>query len=98
MKFLHVECMDDLFIFFVKINNMSNNSNIKSTLTSDRFFEFFRGRVDIVQIDMMNKFDYDEDGVISMDDLQNIILKYVDEHFFDDKIKINQNKLMKNNR
>ena len=90
--------MDDLFIFFVKINNMSNNSNIKRTLTSDRFFEFFRGRVDIVQIDMMNKFDYDEDGVISMDDLQNIILKYVDEHFFDDKIKINQNKLMKNNR
>ena len=98
MKFLHVECMDDLFIFFVKINNMSNNSNIKRTLTSDRFFEFFRGRVDMVQMDMMNKFDYDEDGVISMDDLQNIILKYVDGHFFDDKKKINQNKLMKNNR
>ena len=57
MKFLHSECNDDLFIFFVKINNMSNNSNIKKTLTNDRFFEFFRGRVDMVQMEMMNQFD-----------------------------------------
>ena len=98
MKFLHTECSDDLFIFFVKINNMSNNSNIKRTLTSDRFFEFFRGRVDMVSMDMMNKFDCDEDGVISMDDLKNIILKYIDGHFFDDQKKINQGILMKNNR
>ena len=96
MKFLHTECSDDLFIFFVKINNMSNNSNIKKTLSVDRFFEFFRGRVDMVQMDMMNKFDFDEDGVISMDDLKNIILTYVDSHFFDDRKKINQNILMKN--
>ena len=98
MKFLHTECSDDLFIFFVKINNMSNNSNIKRTLTSDRFFEFFRGRVDMVSMDMMNKFDFDEDGVISMDDLKNIILTYADGHFFDDQKKINQGILMKNNR
>ena len=98
MKFLHTECNDDLFIFFVKINNMSNNSNIKRTLTNDRFFEFFRGRVDMVQMDMMNQFDYDEDGVISMDDLKNIILTHVDSHFFDDRKKINQSILMKNNR
>ena len=98
MKFLHTECSDDLFIFFVKINNMSNNSNIKRTLTNDRFFEFFRGRVDMVQMDMMSKFDFDEDGVISMDDLKNIILTYVDGHFFDDQKKINQDKLMKINR
>ena len=98
MKFLHTECNDDLFIFFVKINNMSNNSNIKKTLSNDRFFEFFRGRVDMVQMDMMNQFDFDRDGVISMDDLKNIILTYVDAHFFDDQKKINQNILMKNNR
>ena len=98
MRFLHTECNDDLFIFFVKINNMSNNSNIKKTLTNDRFFEFFRGRVDMVQMEMMNKFDFDEDGVISMDDLKNIILTYVDRHFFDDQKKINQGILMKNNR
>jgi len=98
MKFLHTECNDDLFIFFVKINNMSNNSSIKKTLTNDRFFEFFRGRVDMVQMEMMNKFDFDEDGVITMDDLKNIILAYVDKHFFDDQKKINQGILMKNNR
>ena len=98
MKFLHTECNDDLFIFFVKINNMSNNSSIKKTLTNDRFFEFFRGRVDMVQMEMMNKFDFDEDGVITMDDLKNIILTYVDKHFFDDQKKINQGILMKNNR
>ena len=98
MKFLHTECNDDLFIFLVKINNMSNNSNIKKTITNDRLFEFFRGRVDSLSISIMNKFDYDQDGVISMDDLKNIILTYVDSHFFDDKKKINQNILMKNNR
>ena len=48
MKFLHTECNDDLFIFFVKINNMSNNSNIKKTITNDRMYEFFRGRVDML--------------------------------------------------
>jgi Ca2+-binding EF-hand superfamily protein len=98
MKFLHTECNDDLFIFLVKINNMSNNSNIKKTITNDRLFEFFRGRVDSLSINIMNKFDYDQDGVISMDDLKNIILTHVDSHFFDDKKKINQNILMKNNR
>ena len=98
MKFLHTECNDDLFIFLVKINNMSNNSSIKKTITNDRLFEFFRGRVDNLSINIMNKFDYDQDGVISMDDLKNIILTCVDSHFFDDKKKINQNILMKNNR
>ena len=98
MKFLHTECNDDLFIFFVKINNMSNNSNIKKTITNDRMYEFFRGRVDMLPFYVMEKFDYDRDGIISMDDLKNIILTYVDSHFFDDKKKINQNILMKNNK
>ena len=98
MKFLHNECNDDLFIFFVKINNMSNNANIKKTITNDRLFEFFRGRVDSLRINVMNKFDYDQDGVISMDDLKNIILTYVDSHFFDDKKKINLNNIMKSNK
>ena len=98
MKFLHNECNDDLFIFLVKINNMSNNSSIKKTITNDRLFEFFRGRVDSLSMNIMNKFDYDKDGVISMDDLKNIILTYVDSHFFDDKKKINYNILMKNNK
>ena len=98
MKFLHNECNDDLFIFLVKINNMSNNSSIKKTITNDRLFEFFRGRVDSLSMNIMNKFDYDRDGVISMDDLKNIILKYVNSHFFDDKKQINYNILIKNNK
>ena len=98
MKFLNNECNNDLFIFFVKINNMSNNSNIKKTITNDRLFEFFRGRVDSLRMHVMNKFDYDQDGIISMDDLKNIILTYVDSHFFDDKKQINHNILVKNNK
>jgi Ca2+-binding EF-hand superfamily protein len=98
MKFLKTECNNDLFIFLVKINNMSNNSSIKKTITNDRLFEFFRGRVDSLGMPVMNKFDYDRDGVISMDDLKNIILTYVDSHFFDDKKLINHNILIKNNK
>ena len=98
MKFLHKECNDDLFVFFVKMNNMSNNSNIKKTISANRLFEFFRGRVDSLSINVMNQFDYDQDGVISMEDFQNIILTYVDEHFFDDKKKISQNKINMNNK
>jgi Ca2+-binding EF-hand superfamily protein len=98
MKFLKIECNNDLFIFLVKINNMSNNSSIKKTITNDRLFEFFRGRVDSLGMPVMNKFDYDRDGVISMDDLKNIILTYVDSHFFDDKKLINHNILIKNNK
>ena len=49
-------------------------------------------------MNVMSKFDYDQDGVISMDDLKNIILTYVDSHFFDDKKQINHNILVKNNK
>ena len=77
---------------------MSNNSSIKKTITNDRLYEFFRGRVDSLGMPVMNKFDYDRDGVISMDDLKNIILTYVDSHFFDDKKLINNNILIKNNK
>ena len=31
------------------------------------------------------KFDYNGDGIISMDDLKNIILLYIDKHFFDNR-------------
>ena len=77
---------------------MSNNSNIKKTITNNRLFEFFRGRVDSLPMNVMNKFDYDQDGVISMDDLKNIILTYVESHFFNDKKQINHNILVKNNK
>ncbi len=97
-KFLHDECNDDLFIFIVKINNMSNNTNIKKTISVDRMFEFFRGRVDMLEMPVMWKFDYDQDGVISMDDLANIIKNYIDSHYFDDKKKISMDSRIKSEK
>ena len=82
-KFLHEECGDDLFIFMVKINNIPNDKNIKKTVNMQRLYEFFRLRVEMLSFNTMYKFDYDKDGVISMDDLKNIIINYIDKNFFD---------------
>ena len=38
----------------------------------------------------MKKFDYDNDGKITEDDLKNIIINYVDKDFFVDKKKIEE--------
>ena len=87
-KFLHEECGDDLFIFMVKINNIPNDSTINKSVNMQRLYEFFRLRVDMLSFKTMYKFDYDKDGVISMDDLKNIIINYIDKNYFD---KYNQN-------
>ena len=87
-KFLHEECGDDLFIFMVKINNIPNDSTINKSVNMQRLYEFFRLRVDMLSFKTIYKFDYDKDGVISMDDLKNIIINYIDKNYFD---KYNQN-------
>ena len=90
--FLKKECNDDLFIFIVKINNFCNNLNIKRTVEFDRMHRFLQGRIGM-ELDMKTvmKFDYNKDGIISMDDLKNIILVYLDKHFFETKKSINEN-------
>ena len=67
----------------VKINNIPNDKNIKKTVNMQRLYEFFRLRVEMLSFNTMYKFDYDKDGVISMDDLKNIIINYIDKNFFD---------------
>ena len=39
-------------------------------------------------IEIIEKFDYNDDGIISINDLENIIKKYIDPHFFDNKKEI----------
>ena len=92
-KFLTKECDNDLFIFIVKINNLCNNINIKRTVDSDRMQRFIKDRIGReVDIETIMKFDFNGDGIISMDDLKNVIMKYVDKNFFETKETLEENK------
>ena len=89
INFLKKECNDDLFIFVVKINNMCNNTSIKKTITLEKMHEFFKRKTDNnLDISSVAKFDFDNDGIISMDDLKNMVIHYVDKNYFENK---NQN-------
>ena len=90
--FLKKECNDDLFIFIVKTNNFCNNINIKRTVEFDRMHRFLQGRIGMnLEMKTVMKFDFNHDGIISMDDLKNIILLYLDKHFFENKKTVSQN-------
>jgi len=91
-EFLNKECNNDLFIFIVKTNNLCNNINIKRTVEIDRMHRFLKGRIGMdLKMGTVMKFDYNHDGIISMDDLRNIILVYIDKHFFESKKSISEN-------
>ena len=92
MNFLKEECNNDLFMLIVKFNNMCNNMSIKKTIDENKLYEFIRTRSNLINfpLELMKKFDYDRDGKISQDDLKNVILKYVDKHFFDNKKKMKE--------
>ena len=78
-NFLHKECSDDLFIFIVKINNLCNNISIKRSVDIDRMQRFIRDHIgQEVDLNTIMKFDYNNDGIISMDDLRNIVIKYIE--------------------
>ena len=87
-NFLETECNNDLFLFLVKINNMCNSSSMKRTVEAERLYAFFRPKLDYLSLGMINRFDYNNDGIISFEDLENIIKKYIDPHFFDNKKEI----------
>ena len=98
-NFLHKECSDDLFIFIVKINNLCNNISIKRSVDIDRMQRFIRDHIgQEVDINTIMKFDYNGDGIISMDDLRNIVIKYIDKNYFltkevrEENIKLNEMK------
>ena len=90
--FLKKECNDDLFIFIIKINNLCNNISIKRTVEFDRMHRFLQGRIGMdLEMKTVMKFDYNHDGIISMHDIKNIILMYIDKHFFESKKTISEN-------
>ena len=94
--FLKKECDNDLFIFIVKINNLSNNISIKQTVDVDRMQRFIRDRIRReVDIQTILKFDYNNDGIISMEDLKNIIMKYIDKNYFITQEKREENMKLK---
>ena len=82
-KYLKEECDNDLFIFVYKINNIPNDANIIKTINMNRLYEFFRQRIEMLDFNTMYKFDFDKDGVITMDDLKNVIINYIDKNFFE---------------
>ena len=86
-KFLKEECADDLFIFVVKINNIPNDKNLNRTININRLYEFFRQRIDMLDFNTMYKFDYDKDGAITMEDLKNVIINYIDKNYFEKSSK-----------
>ena len=92
MTFLKEECDNDIYVFIVKLNNLNNNLAMEKIIDENKLYEFIKTRNNFVNIprSIMKKFDYDEDGQISQEDLKNIIIKYIDKDFYIDKNKINE--------
>ena len=92
IKFLKEECNSDLFIFIVKMNNMNNNLGINRIIDENKLYQFIKARNNMINfpIEIIKKFDYDRDGQISEEDLHNIIINYIDKHFFDNKKRIEE--------
>ena len=99
MKFLKEECENDLFVLIIKFNNMNNNLAVSKIIDENKLYQFFLSRNNIVNlpIEIVKKFDYDRDGKISQDDLYNIVIKYVDKHYFDNKKQIQEDLVKSNN-
>ena len=95
MEFLKIKCNNDLFLFIVTFNNISNNSSVDTIIAKNRMQEFLRCRIGInIPNNLIDKMDYDGDGKISIEDLRNIIINYIDKHFFDDQKEIQNNILI----
>ena len=94
MKYLKEECGNDLYVAFVKLNNVNNNLGMKENIDEDKLYKFFQARNNFITFPkvVVKKFDFDKDGKISQDDLKNIIINYVDKDFFIDKKKIEEEK------
>ena len=90
-EFLDKECNRDIFIFTIKVNNMNNNSTSNEIISPERLYYIFKEKNEYLKFEVMKKFDYNDDGIITVNDIKNTILKYYDNHFFDNKKTINEN-------
>ena len=98
IEYLQNKCNNDLFILVVKFNNMSNNSNIDPIIAKNKLQEFLRCRIGVnIPNNLIDRMDYDEDGKISIQDIKNVIINYVDKHYFDDQNEI-QNNILTNKK
>ena len=100
MHFLKSECSNDVYIFLAKLNNLENNTSMKKIIDNNKLYEFFKTRNNFINFpsSVIKKFDYDNDGKISQDDLKNIIINYVDKHFFINKDEIKENVKISNEK
>ena len=97
-KILREDCNNDLYLFFVKMNNMENGYGMKKFVTIEKLYEFFRNNVDMLQEKTMYMFDVDGDGVVSFEDMKKIIIQYIDKEFFDNKKQIQKDTNAKNDK
>ena len=44
----------------------------------------------MLDFNTMFKFDFDKDGIITMDDLKNVIINYIDKNYFEKNISKNE--------
>ena len=91
-EFLDKECDRDMFIFTIKLNNLNNNSSTNEIISPEKLYYIFKEKNEYLKFETMKKFDYNDDGKISMNDIKNTIIKYYDNHFFDNIQVINENK------
>ena len=97
MNFLKEECNNDLYIFIYKLNNINKNVLMKQSIDENKLYEFIKTRNNFITFpkSVIKKFDYDNDGKITEDDLKNIIMNYVDKDFFINKKKVEEeNKIL----
>ena len=89
MNFIKEECNNDLYIFIFKLNNINTNVLMKQSIDENKLYEFIKTRNNFITFpkSVIKKFDYDNDGKITEDDLKNIIINYADKDFFVDKKK-----------
>ena len=92
VEFLEKECNKDIFIFTIKINNMNNNSSSNEIINPERLYYICKEKNEFLKFETIKKFDYNEDGIISINDIKFSIIKYYDSHFFDKKEIIEENK------
>ena len=91
-EFLDKECDRDMFIFTIKLNNLNNNSSTNDIISPEKLYYIFKEKNEYLKFETMKKFDYNDDGKISMNDIKNTIIKYYDNHFFDNVKLINKKK------
>ena len=91
-NFLDKECDRDIFIFTIKLNNLNNNSSTNEIINPEKLYYIFKEKNEYLKFETIKKFDYDEDGIITMNDIKNTIIKYYDNQFFNNEKTIKDNK------